>query len=75
MVTRAQAQHSSSLLLMVTIDCFRSSNFCTVSQPGRYFLPWPLPDPGILMKVVSTVNVSSALNSWFEFSLEARLCK
>ena len=60
---------------MVTIECFRSSNFCTVSRLGRYFLPLPLPGTGILMNVVSTVKVLSAVNSWFELSLVARLCK
>jgi len=70
MVTMARAQQRVSLFLIVTRD--RLTMFRTAAQLGLYRFPFPLPGPGVRMKVVSMVNVSSGVNSSLELSLDAR---
>lgn len=58
--------------LMVITDFLRANNFPKVSRPGFCLLPLPLPGPGVWMKVVSMVKLSSGENSWLEFNFWAR---
>ena len=69
-MTMARAQYRLSLFLMVTRDFFTIPR--TAARLGLYRFPCPLPGPGVRMKVVSMVKVSSGANSSLEFSLPAR---
>ena len=73
MVTMALAQHNSSSFLMVTRDFFAMPR--TAAALGLYRFPCPRPGPGVRMKVVPRVKVSSGLNSSLELSLAASACR
>ena len=70
-MTMALAQQRLSLFLMVMRDLFAILR--TAAQLGLYRFPFPLPGPGVHMKVVSMLKVSSGANSSLELSLAARV--
>ena len=61
------------IVVLVTRDIFVMPRIAAVL--GLYRFPCPRPGPGVRMKVVSRVKVSSELNSSLELSLAASACR